>query len=603
MNMDGFVEAEDAVAERPLMDVPPTSSETVVPSSSPTISETPSYSPTPEPFNTVNGNYYGFIVFAARENGFSRLWYYIPGETEARRLTTGSWDDRHPALSPNGRNLAFASRRDGNWDLYTLDLLTGEIRRLTATMGYEGSPSWSPDGNWLAFEAYYDGNFDIWLLPVFTDGEPYQLTSNKSSDLSPEWGLEGREIVFTSNRTGNFDIYLADLDQAQDRFFNLTNTEDISESKPCFEPGSNQLAYVSTLSGRNRVVVRDMSDYTTAPVDVGSGILPTWSPDGTSIAVVQRFPYESQLINYTLTTSGGLPLNLLVDGDIEGMDWHIEMEGDLNIAQPPIGDEPQSLFDRIIETPASDGGRYSLIKLNEVSAPKPLLSDRVNEAFEALRRRIALDLGWDFLANLDYAFVGINDPLPPGYSYDDWLFTGRAFAISEAIARAGWVELIKEEVLGETYWRVYIRTRYQDGSLGEPLRDFPWDFSSRIAGDPTAYDQGGTFKESIPAGYYVDFTDVAADYGFLRQAALGNWRTYYPGSRYNEFALMDGMSWEEAMLELYPRTAILTPTPFRTPTPTPTRTPWPTSTPWWWRALTPTTTSTPTVTLTPTASQ
>jgi hypothetical protein len=85
---------------------------------------------------------------------------------------------------------------------------------------------------------------------------------------------------------------------------------------------------------------------------------------------------------------------------------------------------------------------------------------------------------------------------------------------------------------------------------------------------------------------------------------MSNWRTYYPAARFNEFARIDGLTWLEAMLEIYPPEAIVTPTPFRTPTPTPTRTPRPTQTPWWWWWLltqqAPTSTPpAPTVTLAP----
>ena len=104
------------------------------------------------------------------------------------------------------------------------------------------------------------------------------------------------------------------------------------------------------------------------------------------------------------------------------------------------------IYEIIIETPPAEGGRFSLINLPGVSAPRPFLSDKVNEAFVKLRERLISEVGWDFLANLDYAFVGLNDPLPPGYAYNDWLFTGRAFAISEAIVRAGWVEIFREDI-------------------------------------------------------------------------------------------------------------------------------------------------------------
>ena len=196
-------------------------------------------------------------------------------------------------------------------------------------------------------------------------------------------------------------------------------------------------------------------------------------------------------------------------------------------------------------------------------------------------------MGWDFLGNLGYAFVGINDPLPPGFAYNDWLYTGRAFAFSQAAFQAGWVEVVREDFGAQTYWRVFVRASRQDGSQGVPLRQHPWDFSTRYLGDPVTYDQGGSVKEQIPQGFYVDFTMLAADYGFERLPALHNWRTYFPAARFDEFAQIQDLDWESAMLEIYPRAAIVTPTPYQTPTTTPTNTPRPTPTPWWWRWRTP----------------
>src|SRR4030065_786313 len=92
---------------------------------------------------------------------------------------------------------------------------------------------------------------------------------------------------------------------------------------------------------------------------------------------------------------------------------------------------------------------------------------------------------------------------------------------------------------------------------------------------------------------------LAADNGFERLPALTSWRTFYPGARFSEFAMTSGLDWETAMLELYPESAIVTPTVVRTPTTTTSNTPRPTSTPWWWRWTTPTPTRTNTPTLAP----
>jgi hypothetical protein len=348
-------------------------------------------------------------------------------------------------------------------------------------------------------------------------------------------------------------------------------------------------------------MVMDISQQRSIPRQVGQGILPAWSPDGETLAAIQKQALQCTLVGYSPNQNTIPALGLNIEGSVYGIDWYagddllqaISSRGGSLLSEP--------LYEVVLENPPGEGRRYSLINLPGVAAPRPALSDHVNEAFNALRQRVIEEVGWDFLANLDFAFMGINDPLPPGYSFNDWLFTGRAFAISEAIVRAGWVEVFREDLTGETYWRLFIRARYQDGSLGEPLRGYAWDFSPRFDDNPSAYDQGGSYRQVIPDGYYVDFTTLAAEYGFDRQSALPNWRSYYAGTRYSEFAYMGDLTWEEAMLEIYPAEAIITPTPFHTPTPTPTRTPWPTVTPWWirYQTPTPTETSTPSPTSTP----
>ncbi len=536
----------------------------------------------------------GSLLYAARSGGYSHLWLYRPGEITPIQITNGNWDDRDPALSPQGKQIAFSSRQGGNWDLYLLDVSTGETRRLTATLGYEGQPSWSPDGQWLTYAAYYEGNFDIWLLPVSSESEPIRLTSNPAVEHSPIWSSDGRRIIFVSNRDGNFDLFLADLDKVEDRLSNLTQTSNASESSPDFSSDGMRVAYCYKENGVNWIMVLDLQEPGQPPMKIGQGIFPSWSGGDEAIAAVQTLAYQSYLVGYSINGGRVPPLGISINSMMTGLDWSSEnilFEGSLALGGAAPAD---MLYEPIISEPQVQGGRLSLIPLENVSAPRPVLSDAVNEAFSSLKERVSDEIGWDFLANLDNAFVGINDPLPPGFAYNDWLYTGRAIAISEMIVRAGWVEVFREDISGDTYWRLFVRTRFQDGTQGEPLRDYTWDFQPRFEGDASAYDQGGSYRLTIPEGYYVDFTSIAADYGFLRQAALPNWRTYYAGAHYTEFAMMDGLRWEEAMLQLYPAFAIQTPTPFCTPTSTPTRTPRPTATPWWLKWQTPTSTPTPT---------
>jgi TolB protein len=248
--------------------------------------------------------------------------------------------------------------------------------------------------------------------------------------------------------------------------------------------------------------------------------------------------------------------------------------------------------------------------LEDVEAPFPMLHDQVDEAFQALRLRIAQESGWDLLAALENAFVPLTSPLDPGMG-EDWLYTGRAFAFTSSPINAGWLVVVREDFGPQTYWRIFMRARYQDGSAGIPLHERPWDLASRFKGDPLVYEQGGKLLDTVPQGFWIDLTQHALVYAFERQPALSTWRAAYPAARFNEFALTGGLEWREAMLELYPPEVLLTPSPvvpdtatptstsrwYQSPTPTPTPTIRPTFTP---ISPTPTITPTPIPTLTPT---
>jgi TolB protein len=106
---------------------------------------------------------------------------------------------------------------------------------------------------------------------------------------------------------------------------------------------------------------------------------------------------------------------------------------------------------------------------------------------------------------------------------------------------------------------VYIKTRYQDGSQGTLLEERSWSFDARYTGDPTAYEHGGQYG-TIPPGYWVDFTELASRFGWQRLPALENWRTYYPGARFNQFVIYEGLDWNMAMGEVYPPEALVTAT-------------------------------------------
>ncbi|MEX2030113.1 MAG: hypothetical protein WD906_03990 [Anaerolineales bacterium] len=564
----------------------------------PTLTEgPPTESATPAP--TLSSEL-GSLILASRSGGRSHLRAYIPGSSGPITLTSGDFDDRDPALNPANDQLAFASDRDGGWDLYVMDLQSGDTRRLTNTPGYEGHPSWSPDGLWLTYEAYQQTDFDIWILRVDGSQPPIQLTNQESQDISPAWDPKGRTIAFVSDRDGSPDIFLADLASPDNRFHNLTQTTRDMESDPAFDPSGDHIAYVSSNLGVDQIRILPVGGTGTDAQVVGQGRRPAWAPDGSRLLAILSTPFDgSSLVAYGVVQGSSPALPLPTLGSIERAVWaQSGLPGEI-AAHAAASEDAPALEDPVVWDSA---GRAGLVALTNIQAPHAALSDAVDAHFNALRDRTSDRLGWDFLSQLDYAFVGLNDPLPPGFQYNDWLYTGRAFAFGQGAVEAGWVEVVREDFGGQTYWRIWVRTLLQDGSLGEPIRERPWDFGARQLSDPLSYDQGGALKAVVPGGYFVDFTRLAADYKFERLPALANWRTYLPGTRFGEFAMTEGLSWLQAMLQMYPPEAIATPTEFRTPTPTPTRTVRPTPTPWWWYWRTPTPSSTASPMATPTLS-
>ena len=136
--------------------------------------------------------------------------------------------------------------------------------------------------------------------------------------------------------------------------------------------------------------------------------------------------------------------------------------------------------------------RWYVVPIPDVQAPYPQLHDLVDESFNALRNRVIIETGWDALASLENAFIPLTTNLDPGLE-EDWLYTGRAFAINSLMADTGWMVTLREDVGAQTYWRIYIRATIQDGSLGEPIHNAPWNLSARYELDPRTYEQGGKY--------------------------------------------------------------------------------------------------------------
>ncbi len=571
------------------------------PSQTPTDTLTPTEVPTQTPFiitatpniGTTAPTPQGTFFLSLADEGFFHLFAYSPQTLPLTRLTDNAFDDITPAISPNGKWLAFASNRNSYWDLYLLDLSSGNVSRLTDTPEYDAAPSWSPDGAFLAYESYQKGFLSIYIRSVTNSSQVFALTQDSASDTSPAWSPLGRQIAFISNRSGEPEVWIADLDKSGDgKFIDISKSPQTKESHPAWSPDGLRLAWASSdpASGMTGIYVWDSRKPSSPAIFAGSGDWPVWQ-DNDHLAMRLTAPNQAFLAGYTTSGIVSLP-PVLLPGPTNGMAF-----GNTTAALPGPFEKitqltPPALFSsKVTPNPDSLLGRASLISLTGVQAPYPQLNEFAFDSFQALRSQVAKETGWDALASLENAYVPYTTSLDPGMG-EDWLYTGRAFTLNPSQILANWMVIVREDFGQETYWRIYLRTTAQDGSQGAPLTEIPWDFGART-GDPVAYENGGRLADSIPSGYWVDLTSLAIQYGWERLPALTEWRTYYAGARFNELAYTQGLDWYTAMLQLYSPEFLVTPTMVIPPTFTPTRTPM------WFRSPTPTSTPTYRPTYTP----
>jgi TolB protein len=151
----------------------------------------------------------------------SRIVFSIPAQNgqqlasvnlrgQDRQYLTHAALNNWPTYSPDGREIAFGSSRDGNFEIYVLTVADGRLRRLTHSKAMNLRPAWSPDGRRLAFTSNRDGNYEIYLINADGTGLS-RLTNHPDRDDYATWHPDGRRIAFVAERAGRSDIYLPDV--------------------------------------------------------------------------------------------------------------------------------------------------------------------------------------------------------------------------------------------------------------------------------------------------------------------------------------------------------------------------------------------------------
>ena len=228
-----------------------------------------------------------------------------------------------PALSPDGRQIAFLSSRDlFSTDLYIADAYTGRIRRRltrTATDPHFSSiefinsaATWDKSGTHVAIGTITGGRAAIAIFDIRTGKRTREIPLAGIDEIvHPSWAPDGHAIALTGMHGGLTDLYVYDLTRST---LTPITSDPYADLYPAWSPDSQRLAFATDRfssdlpalrMGGLRLAILDVQDGTPRPVPAfatGKQINPQWSPDGGSLHFIADPDGVSNVYRVSLTT-------------------------------------------------------------------------------------------------------------------------------------------------------------------------------------------------------------------------------------------------------------------------------------------------------------
>jgi hypothetical protein len=130
----------------------------------------------------------------------TNIWTIRPDGSSNTQLTFGTATNVEPTWSPDGAEIAFATNRDGNLDIYVMSSDGRNQTKLTSSGGTDTSPSWSPDGATIAFRSNRDNSSSNQIYKVAASGgSEVRLTNDANNETDPSWSPAGGQLVLVQN--------------------------------------------------------------------------------------------------------------------------------------------------------------------------------------------------------------------------------------------------------------------------------------------------------------------------------------------------------------------------------------------------------------------
>lgn len=218
------------------------------------------------------------VVYVTFETGRSTI-VVQDVETGAREIVSAfEGINSAPVFSPDGRTLAMSLSRDGNAEIYTLDLDDPtSLRRITRTLSaIDTEPNWKPDGDGLIFTSDRGGQpqiYEVDLGTLLVDRLTFEGDYNARARLLPD----GTHLVYVHRRAGVYHIAWQDLERGDVKVLTSTSLDE----SPSIAPNGTMLIY-ATQEDEGRGILAAVSvdgrvKYQ-LPSALGDVRDPAWSP-------------------------------------------------------------------------------------------------------------------------------------------------------------------------------------------------------------------------------------------------------------------------------------------------------------------------------------
>ena len=226
--------------------------------------------------------------------GIAAIFLYLAVKPSAHQLalsplvpiTSEPGREIDPAISPDGKRIAYLASRDSGYDLLVRDLEGGGTLRLTGSALSKGHPVWSPTGDRIAFVGAQGDAAAIYVVPS-KGGQSVKFVDLPSWSYGLDWSPDGRTLAFSDAAPGETPgIVLIDVISKSVRPVGRSDSS-AGDVKPVFSPDGRRLAFLRRDQfDRQQIAVVDIQHGSAAkilpaPAQQLRGL--DWAPDGESL--------------------------------------------------------------------------------------------------------------------------------------------------------------------------------------------------------------------------------------------------------------------------------------------------------------------------------